>query len=90
MAACAVGGISQVSALGWTNPGIVTGMVVGAIALAIVGAGLAGWTGLTQPVAQVIGAHTSTMPPAKAAIGLLATLVALKWVVAVAMAAVAR
>lgn len=90
MASCAVGGISQATPVGWTNPGIVAGIFVGVIALAIVGAGLAGWTGLTQPVAQLVGGQTSTMTPARAATVLLAGVVLIKWVVAVAMAALAR
>jgi hypothetical protein len=91
MTACAIGGISQAPSLGWTSPGIVIGVVFGVAALIVLGAGLFGWDGLLQPVAQFV--------PTRAAIGTLtertaivalAAIVVTKWVVGVAMAALAR
>jgi hypothetical protein len=87
MAGCAVGGISQATALGWSHPFIVLGSLLGVIALLVVGAGLFGWDGLLRPVVQLapgnlaVGATTERL-----AILLLTALIALKWVVDVIFA----
>ena len=90
MAGCAIGGISQAPAAGWTTPGIVLGVVLGVVALVVVAAGVFGWTAVLQPVAQLVPGDASTWSPARTAIVALAALIAVKWLVATVMAAVAR
>jgi hypothetical protein len=90
MAGCAVGGISQAPVVGWTAPVIVLGIVLGVAALAIVGAGVFGWDALLQPVAQFVPGQAATISTVRTAIFALAVLIAVKWVVAIGMAATAR
>jgi hypothetical protein len=90
MAGCAVGGISQAPVAGWTTPVIVLGTVFGVVALAIIGAGIFGWDGLLQPIAQFVPGQTGTVTTIRTAIFALAVLIAVKWVVAIGMAATAR
>lgn len=90
MAGCAVGGISQAPALGWTNPAIVVGLVLGVIGLAIVGAGLLGWNAVLDPVAQFVPGQAAGLTPIRTATFALAVLIAVKWFVAVGMAVVNR
>ena len=91
MAACAIGGISQGTAAGWTSPGILTGIVFGVVALIVIGAGLFGWDALLQPVVQLVPGRASLeLTTAHAAILVLAVIVTLKWVVAIAMATLVR
>jgi hypothetical protein len=91
MAGCAVGGISQVPTLGWAAPTIVLGIVLGVVALAIVGAGVFGWNALLEPIGRFVpGQATAAIPTVKTAIFALAVLIAAKWVIAIGMAATAR
>jgi hypothetical protein len=90
MAACAVAGISQAPALGWTAPGIVLGIVVGVVALVVVGAGVFGWSAILQPVAGLVPGRTTAPADVRVAIFALAGLIGLKWIVGVAMAAANR
>jgi hypothetical protein len=87
MAACAVGGIGQAPAIGWTHPITIFGIVVGVLALVLAGAGLFGWDALVRPAAAVvpIGA-TIAATTERLAIGLLAALIAVKWVVGIPLA----
>jgi hypothetical protein len=91
MAGCAVAGISQAPALGWTDPMIVLGSALGVIALVVIGAGLFEWQGVLQPIAGFVpdraGEASQTV---RAAIFALAAMVGLKWLIAVGMAAFAR
>ena len=91
MAGCAVAGISQAPVLGWTDPMIILGSVLGVIALVIIGAGLFDWQPVLQPVAGLVPSHTGeASQTVRAAIFALGAMVALKWAIAVAMAAFAR
>lgn len=74
----------------WTSPTIILGIVLGVGALVVVGAGLFGWTGVLQPVAQLVPGQASTLTPARTAIVVLGALIAVKWLIATGMAAVAR
>ena len=90
MAGCAVGGISQAPTLGWTAPTIVLGTVLGIVALLIIAAGVFGWSGVLQPIAQFVPGQVTTPAPVTTAIFALAVLIAVKWVIAIGMAATAR
>ena len=90
MAGCAVGGISQAPVAGWTNPGIVIGVVLGVVALVVVAAGVFGWTAVLQPMSQFVPGDASTLTPMRTAIAALGALIAVKWLVATVMAALAR
>ncbi len=87
MAGCAVGGISQAPAVGWATPPIVVGIVLGTVALVVTAAGVFGWNGVLQPVAQLVAGPSETVAPARAAIVALGALIAVKWVIATVMAA---
>jgi hypothetical protein len=91
MAGCAVGGISQAPIVGWTSPTILLGIVLGVIAIAIVGAGLFGWDGVLQPITQLVPGHAATtLTPARTATFALGALIAFKWLIATGMAAFAH
>lgn len=91
MAGCAVGGISQAPTLGWTAPTIVLGVVLGVVALAIVGAGIFGWSAILEPIGRFVpGPATTAVTAVRTAIFALGVLIAAKWLVAVGMAATAR
>ncbi len=90
MAGCAVGGISQAPVAGWTAPTILLGSVLGAVALVVVAAGVFGWTGVLEPVAQLVPGQDGTVAPARVAIVALGALIAVKWVIATAMAVAAN
>jgi hypothetical protein len=90
MAGCAVGGISQAPALGWTTPTVVFGTVLGLVALLIIAAGVFGWTPVLEPIARFVPAQSTAASPVTTAIFALAVLIAVKWVVAVGMAVTAR
>ncbi len=90
MAGCAVGGISQAPVAGWTSPAIILGIVLGVLALVVVAAGVFGWTGVLEPVAQLVPGQAGTVAPARVAIVALGALIAVKWLIATAMAAVAK
>jgi hypothetical protein len=87
MAGCAVGGISQAPAAGWTNPAVVAGIVLGVVALVVTAAGVFGWSGVLQPVAQLIPGQAESVAPARPAIVALGAVIALKWLIATVMAA---
>src|SRR5512142_808581 len=85
--AIAVGGIGQAPIIGWTHPITIFGAVVGVLALILAGAGIFGWDALLRPAAgfvpmgSAIGATTE-----RVAIGLLASVIAVKWVVGIPVA----
>jgi hypothetical protein len=54
MAGCAVAGISQATTLGWGHPLIVVGSALGAVALAVIAAGIFGWDGILRPAAALV------------------------------------
>jgi len=87
MAACAVGGIGQAPIIGWAHPITIFGIVVGVLALLLAGAGLFGWDALVRPAAGVVplGA-TIAATTERLAIGLLAALIAMKWIVGIPLA----
>ena len=89
MAGCAVGGISQAPVAGWTSPTIVLGIALGVLALVVIAAGVFGWAGILQPVAQFVPGQAGTPTPARTAIAALGALMAVKWLIATGMAAVA-
>jgi len=90
MAGCAVGGISQAPALGWTAPTIVFGTVLGLVAILIVAAGVFGWAPVLEPIARFVPAQATAATPVTTAIFALAVLIGVKWVVAIGMAVAAR
>jgi hypothetical protein len=90
MAGCAVGGISQAPALGWTAPTIVFGTVLGLVAILIIAAGVSGWTPVLEPIARFVPGQAAVPTPVTTAIFALAVLIAVKWVVAIGMAVAAR
>jgi hypothetical protein len=86
MAGCAVGGISQAPALGWTAPTVLFGTVLGVVALLVIAAGAFGWTPVLEPIARFVPAQLAPLTNAQLAIFALAALIAVKWVVAIGMA----
>lgn len=87
MAACAVGGIGQAPTIGWTHPITLFGIVVGVLALAIAGAGLFGWDALVRPVEGVVPIGSGVAATTeRLAIGVLAGLIAVKWIVGIPLA----
>ena len=91
MAGCAVGGISQAPAVGWTSPTIVLGIVLGVISIAIVAAGTFGWDGVLQPITQLVpGQAAINLTPARTATFALGALIGLKWLIATGMAVFAH
>jgi hypothetical protein len=90
IAGCAVAGISQAPVLGWTSPIVIVGTVLGVLALLVITAGLAGWTGVLAPIAQFVPGHTAAVAPATTATLALAVVIGVKWAIAIAMAATAR
>jgi hypothetical protein len=91
MAACAVAGIGQAPTIGWTHPISLFGIVVGVLALAVAGAGLFGWDALVSPAGGIVpmGPNVAATTE-RLAIGLLAALIALKWVVGIPLALLVR
>ena len=83
-------GASQAPMAGWTDPAIVLGVVLGVVALVVVAAGVLGWAGVLQPVSQFVPGDSTTRTPARTATAALGALIAVKWVVATVMAAIAR
>jgi hypothetical protein len=91
MAGCAVAGISQAPVLGWTDPMIILGSVLGVVALVIVGAGLFGWSGVLQPIAGLVPTRSGDVDQTvRVAIVALSAMIGIKWVIGVAMAVFAR
>jgi hypothetical protein len=87
MAACAVGGIGQAPIIGWTHPLTIFGIVVGVAALLIVGAGLFGWDAVVRPAAGIVPLGTAVAATSeRLAIGLLAALIAVKWIAGIPLA----
>ena len=87
MAACAVAGIGQAPIIGWTHPITIFGIVVGVLALVIAGAGLFGWDTVVSPVAGLVPVGTAVAATTeRLAIGLLAGLIVIKWVVGIPLA----
>jgi hypothetical protein len=90
VAGCAVAGISQAPTIGWTAPTIVLGTILGVVALVIIAAGVFGWSGLLQPIAAFVPGGTIAASPARTATFALAVVIAVKWVIGIGMAALAR
>jgi hypothetical protein len=90
MAGCAVAGISQAPALGWTAPTILLGSALGIVALLIIAAGVFGWSGVLQPIAQLVPGQVTTPAPATSAIFALAVLIGIKWLIGIGMAVTTR
>jgi len=87
MASCAVAGIGQAPIVGWTHPITIVGIVAGVLALLLVGAGLFGWDALLQPAAGFVPVGASVAATTeRVAIGLLAALIAVKWLVGIPLA----
>jgi hypothetical protein len=92
MAGCAIGGISQAPAIGWAHPVTVVGIVLGIVALAVIAAGLFGWDGVLQPIAGLVPGPSAdgASQTIRTAVIALAGIIAIKWLVAVALATYAR
>jgi hypothetical protein len=87
MAACAVAGIGQAPIIGWTHPITIFGIVVGVVALVIAAAGLFGWEALLRPAAGVVPIGSAVAATTeRLAIGLLAGLIVVKWIVGIPLA----
>jgi hypothetical protein len=87
MAACAVSGIGQAPIIGWTHPITIFGIVVGVLALVLAGAGIFGWDALLRPAAGVVPLGSAIAATTeRLAIGLLAALIAVKWIVGIPLA----
>jgi hypothetical protein len=87
MAACAIGGIGQAPIIGWTHPITIFGIVVGVLALVLAGAGIFGWDALVRPAAGVVPLGSAIAATTeRLAIGLLAALIAIKWIVGIPLA----
>jgi hypothetical protein len=88
MAACMAAGIGQAPTIGWTHPITIVGIVFGVLALGIIGAGLFGWDGLVRPAAGLVPVGATVVATTeRLAIGLLAALIAVKWLVGIVQAA---
>ena len=87
LAACAISGIGQAPTIGWAHPITIFGIVFGVLALAVVGAGVFGWDALVRPAAGAIplGAAVAATTE-RLAIGVLAALIAVKWIVGIPLA----
>ncbi len=85
MAACAVGGIGTVSEFDLTQPHILIGTVLGILALLIVVAGLAGWTAPFQALVQLVPGEAASVSAAQLAALALALVIAVKWLIALAL-----
>lgn len=90
IAGCAVAGISQAPALGWTSPAVLLGAGLGLVALLLIVAGLLGWSGVLQPLAQYVPSRAQPVAPASTAIFGLALVIGAKWVIATLLAATSR
>jgi hypothetical protein len=87
MAACAVGGIGQAPVIGWTHPITIFGIVFGVLALVVAGAGLFGWDALVRPAAGLLPIGNAVAATTeRLAIGVLAALIAVKWIVGIPLA----
>lgn len=88
MAGCAIGGIGQAPTVGWTHPATIIGIALGVVALAIIGAGLFGWSGILQPVSGFVPGTAPAGLDASLRVALiaLAGLIVVKWLVAVGLA----
>jgi len=88
LAACAVGGIGTVTEFDISQPRILIGTVLGIVALAIVVAGLLGWTAPFQPLVQLVPGEAASVSAVQLASLALAGLIAAKWVIATILAIV--
>jgi hypothetical protein len=88
MAACAVAGIGQAPAVGWTNPAVVVGSVLGVLALLVIAAGLGVWPGVVQPVGDALAKVSggSALTTEQSSIAALAGIVVIKWIVGMGLA----
>jgi hypothetical protein len=88
MAACAVAGIGQAPTIGWTNPAIIAGSLIGVLALVLIVAGFGVWPGLVQPVGDALTRATGSaaLTVEQSAIAALAGIVVVKWVVGLVLA----
>jgi hypothetical protein len=87
MASCAIGGIGQAPIIGWTHPLSIFGIVFGVVALVVASAGIFGWDGLLQPVSGIIPTASSVAATTeRLAIGLLTSLIVVKWIVGIPLA----
>lgn len=53
MTGCAIAGISQTTAFGWTHPVMILGSAFGLVALAVIAAGIFRWDGIVRPIASL-------------------------------------
>ena len=89
VAGCAVAGISQAPALGWTAPTVLLGAALGLAALLVIAAGVLGWSAVLEPIGQFVPGRAKPAP-VTTAIFALALLIGAKWVIATLMAAMTR
>lgn len=88
MAACMVGGIGQAPTIGWTNPGVIVGSILGVLALVVIVAGFGVWSSAVQPVGDAVSRLTGAaqVTTEQSAIAALAGIVVVKWIVGVVLA----
>ena len=91
MAGCAIGGIGQAPSIGWTHPVTIIGILLGIVALAVIGAGLFGWSTVLQPVSGLVPGSTPAGldETLRVALIALAGVIVIKWVVALGLATTA-
>src|SRR5262245_2472588 len=79
---CAIGGIGKTAVpLGWTHPLTLSGIVMGALALALIGAVLTGRTAFLAPLGAAMGLTSPAVTTEQLAILALGLLIAAKWLV---------
>ncbi|HEX8026285.1 MAG TPA: hypothetical protein VF484_08770, partial [Candidatus Limnocylindrales bacterium] len=86
LAACAMGGIGTVTEFDLTQPHILIGTILGVVAIAIVVAGLLGWTAPFAPLVQLVPGEAATVSAVQLASLALAGLIATKWVISLVLA----
>ena len=90
LAACAVGGVGQVTSFDLTDPKMLIGTVLGIAALAIVVAGLVGWAAPFQPLVQLVPGQAANASAVQLSALALAIVIAAKWLIGLGFGVVAR
>ena len=88
LASCMVAGIGQAPTIGWTHPAVIVGSLLGVLALIVIVAGLADWSGVVRPVGGVVASVTGAaeVTTVQAAIAALSAIVLVKWFVGIVLA----
>jgi hypothetical protein len=83
---CAVGGVGNAPALGWTNPMVLIGTALGILAGVVILSGLIGWEMVLDPIGRVAPIRELVAPSAErlAIVGVVAIMV-VKWLITLAL-----